>query len=1048
MAAVWLSLVLLAGAIEFAKGAQLVSQLTPGTAISAVGGGDSSQPIVSPDGRYVLFASTANNLVAGPGGQAMLDYVPAQENVFLRDRQAGTTMLVSINAAGTGGGNGDSWPSAISTNGQYALFESTASDLVAGDTNGAKDIFIRDVIHGTTTLVSVSTNGSSGNGESREATMTPDGRYVAFVSAATNLVAGDSNGIPDIFVRDMQAGTTILASPGARAVPQTQATPYTKGSSSEFPIISVDGRYVAFYSTATNLVGGHTLGEVYVRDPTQGVTIWASSNARSVVTTPASANYAMSTNGQFIAYESSGGTPGGVVFLYNVATGATHTIFTNGAVPTSLDLDARNVDISGDGSFVAFTATNGPAASSSTSVELWNGFSNTTSLVSGGTVGAQPDYPRIDQSGRYVAFFDNEASLTTNSDGNFHVYLRDTVAGTVQLVDVGTNGAAPISFLMTPFHFSTEGDLVAFECFDGAMSSSPNKLDVFARDLVANTTEVISTPAQALASSTAFGSSGLSSSSISSNGQYAAFYSDAAGLAANAAWGVRNIFVHDFVSGSNVLVSVSTDGLVAGNSGSFEPAMSGDGRYVAFSSYATNLVANDTNNAEDVFVRDLQAGATTLVSVGAGGLGEGNGNSYCPQISANGRYVLFFSAASNLVAGARNEFFWRDLQAGTTYAIGATNIAVMTPDGSNVVFAAGAQLHLWQAQNQSNTTVVSTTAPILDVAVSPDGTRAAFGTASAIYTADLVQRTSAQLGLASRVSSQARFQFSGNSLCLANLVTPATESNQVYLYNFQSATNALVSQSYASGVGGKRTNLPSEEGQDGANRTDSAQNTVESESEAVKFPKVIRHRKAECKIYGKKPHYPFYRVAWYVTGQRRIKQFATYSKAKSFADELVKDLAKGSQRTALTPAQAVDALAAVERLQGHYQRTGRTVSLLRAVSEYVEVAEKLNGRTPVEAVEGYLSTVASVTRKDVAEAVEEFIKASEPLTKASDGQRAQLSAKYAYNRAIMLRRFGKALPGHAVCDLSKDHIDAVLTSNPVAEFAAKTGQGPLYNTTK
>jgi hypothetical protein len=800
LAGVWLSLVLLAAALDIANGIQIASQ--PAATISAVGGGDSSVPIVSPDGRYVLFASTANNLVAGSGGQTMPDYVLAKENVFLRDRQAGTTILVSLNVAGTGGGNGDSWPSAISTNGQFALFDSTAPDLVPGDTNGAKDIFLRDVIHGTTMLVSISTNGFSGNGESREATMTPDGRYVAFVSAANNLVAGDSNGIPDIFVRDMQAGTTILASPGATAVPQTQATPFTLGSSSEWPILSVDGRYVAFYSTATNLVSGHTLGEVYVRDLIGGVTIWASSNAHNVIASPASANYAMSTNGQFIAYESSGGTPGGVVFLYNLTTSATVTIFTNGPVPASLDLDARNIDISANGSFVAFTATNGPAVDSSTSVELWNALSNTTSLVSGGTVGAQSDFPRLDQSGRYVAFFDNEASLTTNSDGKFHVYLRDTVAGTVQLVDVGTNGTAPISSLTTPFHFNADGDVLAFECPDGAMSSNPNKLDVFARDLASNTTEVISVPAPALASSTAFGSSGLSTSSISSNGQYVAFYSDAAGLATNAAWGVRNIFVHDFAGGSNVLASVATNGLVAGNSGSFEPAISGDGRYLAFSSYASNLVANDTNNAEDVFVRDLQAGSTMLVSVGAGGAGEGNGNSYSPQISTNGRYVLFFSAANNIVAGAANEFFWRDLQAGTTYAINATNTAAMTPDGSNVVFPAGSQLHLWQAQNQSNTTIVSISATILDVAVSPDGTRAAFGTASAIYTANLAQHTSAQLGLASRPTSQARFQFSGNSLFLANLVAPASESNQVYLYNFQTAINTPVSQSYASGAGG------------------------------------------------------------------------------------------------------------------------------------------------------------------------------------------------------------------------------------------------------
>ena len=131
----------------------------------------------------------------------------------------------------------------------------------------------------------------------------------------------------------MQAGTTILASPGATSpVPQPVVTPYTQGCSSEAPVISPDGRYVAFYSTATNLVSGHTLGEVYVRDLTGGVTIWASSNAQNVIASPASANYAMSTNGQFIAYEannqiiangSSEGTTNGAVFRYNTATGVT-----------------------------------------------------------------------------------------------------------------------------------------------------------------------------------------------------------------------------------------------------------------------------------------------------------------------------------------------------------------------------------------------------------------------------------------------------------------------------------------------------------------------------------------------------------------------------------------------------------------------------------------------------------------------------------------------------------------------------------------------------
>jgi integrase len=194
----------------------------------------------------------------------------------------------------------------------------------------------------------------------------------------------------------------------------------------------------------------------------------------------------------------------------------------------------------------------------------------------------------------------------------------------------------------------------------------------------------------------------------------------------------------------------------------------------------------------------------------------------------------------------------------------------------------------------------------------------------------------------------------------------------------------------------------------------------------VKFPKVIRHRKAECKIYGKAEHYAFYRVAWRAGGQRRMKNFRTYSEAKSYADVLVKELDKGSQTAALTAGQAADAITALELLRGFYRDTGSNISLKRAVADYVEAARHLNGHTLAEAVEGYMANIVSVKRKDLAEAVEEFIQTDEPRTKASNGQRAQLSSEYTRIRALRLRRFAKALPGHAVCDLSKQHLDVFI----------------------
>jgi integrase len=197
----------------------------------------------------------------------------------------------------------------------------------------------------------------------------------------------------------------------------------------------------------------------------------------------------------------------------------------------------------------------------------------------------------------------------------------------------------------------------------------------------------------------------------------------------------------------------------------------------------------------------------------------------------------------------------------------------------------------------------------------------------------------------------------------------------------------------------------------------------------VKFPKRIKRRgRVLAIIYGRSKGRNSYRVGWYVAGKRQMASFKTYSLAKKHADGLVKDLAKGSQVTALHPAQARDALAAYERLETLRQTTGRRYSLLSVASEFAENVEKLDGRTVSEAVEGFLRTVASVKRKDISRAVEEFLEAEAPRTVATGGQRAQLSAEYAYDRKIRLRRFAATFPNSAVCDLSKEHLDTFIGS--------------------
>jgi Tol biopolymer transport system component len=314
-------------------------------------------------------------------------------------------------------------------------------------------------------------------------------------------------------------------------------------------------------------------------------------------------------------------------------------------------------------------------------------------------------------------------------------------------------------------------------------------------------------------SGTPLNSSGLTPLSLSSNGQIVVFTSEADGLVSGDTNGCEDVYAHDFVTGSNILVSVAADGFSSGNSGSFSPAIDASGRYIVFTSDATNLVPGDSNDASDVFVRNLQTGATTLVSVDAVGLGGGNGNSYAPQFSADGRRVLFLSAAINLTAppvSSGTNLFWRDLQSGVTYAVstgGRAALAVMTPDGNNVFFAVsagyqlGSQLSLWNAQSQTTSNIFVTGSPVVDLAITADASRGAFGTTTQIYVADFAAQTNWPLSLISR-TLQTQFRFSGNGNSLAYLQKDSNGTNQVYLYDFQNASNLLLSQSYSSGSGG------------------------------------------------------------------------------------------------------------------------------------------------------------------------------------------------------------------------------------------------------
>ncbi|MEN3359519.1 MAG: TolB protein [Mycobacteriales bacterium] len=231
---------------------------------SGQGNGNSHLPAISADGRYVVFTSDADNLVPGDTN--------GEQDVFVRDLTYGITNRVSISTAARQA-DGASFDPAISADGRYVAYDSVASNLVAGDTNGTADVFVRDLRYGTTNRISRSGTGGQGNSYSSGPALSADGRYVAFTSAASNLVAGDSNARSDVFVRDVRIGATYRVSLGtADAQPDGNSTAAS---------ISADGQFVAFTSAGTNLVAGDANGvaDGFVRDRWSRTTVRASVDA-------------------------------------------------------------------------------------------------------------------------------------------------------------------------------------------------------------------------------------------------------------------------------------------------------------------------------------------------------------------------------------------------------------------------------------------------------------------------------------------------------------------------------------------------------------------------------------------------------------------------------------------------------------------------------------------------------------------------------------------------------------------------------------------------
>jgi len=314
-----------------------------------------------------------------------------------------------------------------------------------------------------------------------------------------------------------------------------------------------------------------------------------------------------------------------------------------------------------DGRFLVFTSGE-QGTNIFGSIRLWDSQTGTNALVSTNVSGVYSastlaQAASVTPDGRYVVFLSNAGDLTGNTvDNGMHIFRRDTQGGGIILVDADTNGVGSTDCAGTFPSVSSNGQFIAFSGTDGGLVPLDinGANDVFLRDATGGTTQLISlrNPSVPTRSGDRYSLEGPLS--ISANGRWVAFASYANDLVPNDTNNARDIFVCDRWSGSNILVSAGQNGGCALGGDSMTPVISTNGQFVVFVSAATNLTAGNviTNpGTYNIYRRDLQAQTTVLVSVSTNGVQSGDNDSTSPVISQDGRYVAFLSKARNLAEG-------------------------------------------------------------------------------------------------------------------------------------------------------------------------------------------------------------------------------------------------------------------------------------------------------------------------------------------------------------------------------------------------------------
>lgn len=403
-------------------------------------------------------------------------------------RPAELVQRVSLGRIGIEG-NSDSFAPSISADGRFVVFLSTAGNLVADDTNDLQDVFLFDRGSEQISRITTGHDGSEPDGPSSDAHISSDGRFVAFVSEASNLVENDSNGYADVFLYEVESGRMSLVS----AAPDG-----TQGDDRSLqPSISEDGRFVSFVSLADNLHDGdrNEVSDIYVYDRDEGQLELVSVDGQGNSANHHSKHAVISGNGRYVVYQSMSSNLADVddnnmwdIYLRDRQVGVTELI------SRSIDgqagsMESQRPSISADGRYVAFEswATDLVAGDENyySDVFVVDRHTGEVELVSVGSEGQQANHVNggavISANGRYVAFSSMAGNLVPNDHNQMYdVYMRDRRSNRTQLISINVNGQAGGGASISPA-VTAAGTYIVFDsgAADLVSNDTNERIDVF-----------------------------------------------------------------------------------------------------------------------------------------------------------------------------------------------------------------------------------------------------------------------------------------------------------------------------------------------------------------------------------------------------------------------------------------------------------------------------------------------------------------------------------------------------------------------------------------